>query len=360
MVMSGNTIGVLFRVTTWGESHGPAIGAVVDGCPPGVALVEQDIQGFLDRRRPGLSDASSSRQEADAVEILSGVFDGWTTGTPISLLIRNKDAREGDYDALKEVFRPGHGDFTYFQKYGIRDHRGGGRASGRETAARVAAGAIAAKIIARTGMSVMAYTKAMGSVVAAGFLCATDRIDSEKIYGNELCCPDPEAAAAMLEKLREAVRNGDSLGGIVEIVVRGCPPGLGEPVFDKLDADLAGALMSIGTVKGVEIGAGFRAAQMTGSEANDSITPDGFVSNHAGGILAGISTGQDIFMRVACKPIASIARTQQTVDIHGRSVNLSVKGRHDVSVIPRIVPVCEAMVNIIMVDHWLRQKAVRI
>jgi chorismate synthase len=354
MVMSGNTIGVLFKVTTWGESHGRATGAVVDGCPPGIELAERDIQNDLDR-----SDTSSSRQEADAVEILSGVFEGRTTGTPISLLICNKDSREGDYDALKEVFRPGHGDFTYFHKYGVRDHRGGGRASGRETASRVAAGAIAGKIIARAGISVTAYTKALGGIVAAGSLCTAGRIDNEKIYGNELCCPDPEAAAGMLEKLREAARNGDSLGGIVEIVVRGCPPGLGEPVFDKLDAGLAGALMSIGTIKGVEIGAGFRVAQMTGSEANDPMTPDGFVSNHAGGILAGISTGQEIVMRVACKPIASIARAQQAVNIHGKPVTLSVKGRHDVSVIPRIVPVCEAMVSIVLADHWLRQQAVR-
>jgi chorismate synthase len=359
MVMSGNTIGVLFKVTTWGESHGRATGAVVDGCPPGIELAERDIQNDLDRRRPGQSDTSSSRQEADVVEILSGVFEGRTTGTPISLLICNKDSREGDYDALKEVFRPGHGDFTYFHKYGVRDHRGGGRASGRETASRVAAGAIAGKIIARAGISVTAYTKALGGIVAAGSLCTAGRIDNEKIYGNELCCPDPEAAAGMLEKLREAARNGDSLGGIVEIVVRGCPPGLGEPVFDKLDAGLAGALMSIGTVKGVEIGAGFRVAQMTGSEANDPMTPDGFVSNHAGGILAGISTGQEIVMRVACKPIASIARAQQAVNIHGKPVTLSVKGRHDVSVIPRIVPVCEAMVSIVLADHWLRQQAVR-
>jgi chorismate synthase len=359
MVMSGNTIGVLFKVTTWGESHGRATGAVVDGCPPGIELAERDIQNDLDRRRPGQSDTSSSRQEADVVEILSGVFEGRTTGTPISLLICNKDSREGDYDALKEVFRPGHGDFTYFHKYGVRDHRGGGRASGRETASRVAAGAIAGKIIARAGISVTAYTKALGGIVAAGSLCTAGRIDNEKIYGNELCCPDPEAAAGMLEKLQEAARNGDSLGGIVEIVVRGCPPGLGEPVFDKLDAGLAGALMSIGTVKGVEIGAGFRVAQMTGSEANDPMTPDGFVSNHAGGILAGISTGQEIVMRVACKPIASIARAQQAVNIHGKPVTLSVKGRHDVSVIPRIVPVCEAMVSIVLADHWLRQQAVR-
>jgi chorismate synthase len=359
MVMPGNTIGVLFKVTTWGESHGRATGAVVDGCPPGIDLAEQDIQGALNRRKPGRTGTASSRKEADTVEILSGVFDGRTTGTPILLMIRNKDAREGDYDALKEVFRPGHGDFTYFYKYGIRDHRGGGRASGRETAARVAAGAIAGKIVARAGMRVTAYTKALGGIAAAGSLCATDRIAIERICSNELFCPDPEAAASMMAKLKEAARNGDSLGGIVEIVVRGCPPGLGEPVFDKLDADLARALMSIGTVKGIEIGAGFQVAGMTGSEANDPMTPEGFLSNHAGGILAGISTGQDIVIRVACKPIPSIARAQQTVDVHGRPVTLSVKGRHDVSVIPRIVPVCEAMVNLVLADHWLRQQAVR-
>jgi chorismate synthase len=357
--MSGNTIGVLFRVTTWGESHGPAIGAVVDGCPPGIELAEPEIQKALDRRRPGTTVGSTSRQERDAVEILSGVFDGRTTGTPISLLIRNQDIREGDYDALKEVFRPGHGDFSYFHKYGIRDHRGGGRASGRETAARVAAGVIAGKIIARAGMNVTAYTKALGGIAADASLCAPDRIESGEIRAHELCCPDSLAAAAMLEKLREAALNGDSLGGVVEILVRGCPPGLGEPVFDKLDADLAKALMGIGTVKGVEIGSGFGITHMRGSESNDPITPDGFLSNHAGGILAGVSTGQDIVMRVACKPIASIARDQQTVDIHSKPVTINVKGRHDVSVIPRILPVCEAMVHIVLADHWLRQKAVR-
>jgi chorismate synthase len=357
--MSDNTIGVLFKVTTWGESHGPAMGAVVDGCPPGIELAERDIQGALDRRRPGRGDASSPRQEADAVEILSGVFEGRTTGTPISLLIRNTDAREGDYDALREIFRPGHGDFPYFHKYGVRDHRGGGRASGRETAARVAAGAVAAKVVAVAGIRVTAYTKALGGVAVDASSCATDGIDDEAIRGNELFCPDPAATAAMLEKLREAASNGDSLGGVVEIIVRGCPPGLGAPVFDKLDADLARALMSIGAVKGVEIGAGFGMAHMRGSESNDAIGPEGFLSNAAGGILAGISTGQDIVMRVACKPIASIARDQQTVDTSGRPVTLRIKGRHDVSVIPRIVPVCEAMVSIVMADHWLRQKAVR-
>jgi chorismate synthase len=332
----------------------------VDGCPPGIDLAEPDIQEALNRRRPGQAEGSSSRREADVVDILSGVFEGRTTGTPISLLIKNQDARENDYDALKEIFRPGHGDFSYFQKYGIRDHRGGGRASGRETVARVAAGAVAAKIIAGAGMSVTAYTKSMGGITVDASLYGPDGIDTRTIDRSELCCPDPGATVRMLEKLREAERNGDSLGGVVEVIIQGCPPGLGEPVFDKLDADLARALMGIGTVKGVEIGSGFEVAGMKGSEANDPITPEGFASNHAGGILAGISTGQDIIMRVACKPIASIARVQQTVDIHGRPVTLSVKGRHDVSVIPRIVPVCEAMVRIVLADHWLRQKAVRV
>jgi len=357
--MSGNAIGVFFRVTTWGESHGPAVGAVVDGCPSGILLSEADIQEALDRRRPGRTGTASARKEADAVEILSGVFESRTTGTPISLLIWNKDARGGDYDALKEVFRPGHGDFTYFRKYGIRDHRGGGRASGRETVARVAAGAVAGKLIALGGIRVMAYTKALGGVHTSDALCAVDGADFENAVRNELCCPDPEAAAKMMERLEEARRQGDSLGGVVEIIVRGCPPGLGEPVFEKLDADLAKALMSIGTVKGVEIGAGRQVAEMTGSESNDAMTPDGFLSNHAGGILAGISTGQDIVIRVACKPIPSISRPQQTVNIDGLPVTLNVKGRHDVSVIPRIVPVCEAMVTLVLADHWLRQRAVR-
>ena len=358
--MSGSAIGILFRVTTWGESHGRATGVVVEGCPPGIDLAEQDIQEAMDRRSPGKNEFSSSRQETDTVEILSGIFDGQATGTPISMIIWNRDIREKDYEAIQEVFRPGHGDFTYFKKYGVRDHRGGGRASGRETAARVAAGAIAGKIIAGAGMQVLAYTKALGGISAAESMCTGDRVNIENIRRNDLYCPDSRAAGRMAKKLAEAVHSGDSLGGIVEIIVKGCPPGLGEPVFDKMDADLAKALMSIGTVKGVEIGSGFRAAEMTGSEANDSMAPEGFLSNHAGGILAGITTGQDIVIRVACKPIPSIMRAQQTVDVHGRSVTLRVNGRHDASVIPRIVPVCEAMVSLVLADHWLRQKAVRI
>jgi chorismate synthase len=350
--MSGNSFGVLFKVTTWGESHGPATGAVVEGCPSGIDITESDIQKALDRRKPGMIASSSPRKEEDAVKILSGTFLGKTTGTPISLIMENKNVDSSAYEEIKDVFRPGHGDYTYFKKYGIRDYRGGGRASARETAARVAAGAIAGKIISREGIEVLAYAKALGGIVVI-----PGRISREDIAASSLMCPDPDATRAMEKKLEEARRSGDSLGGIVEIIVRGCPPGLGEPVFDKMDADLAKALMGIGSVKGVEIGAGFQVAEMTGSEANDSIAPTGFLTNHAGGILAGITTGQDIIIRVACKPIASIAKVQKTIDIHGNPAEISIKGRHDVAVIPRIIPVCEAMVSIVLADHLLRQKA---
>jgi chorismate synthase len=350
--MSGSSLGVLFKVTTWGESHGPATGAVVEGCPSGIDITESDIQKALDRRKPGMIASSSPRKEEDTVKILSGTFLGKTTGTPISLIIENKNVDSIVYEEIKDVFRPGHGDYTYFKKYGIRDYRGGGRASARETAARVAAGAIAGKIISREGMEVIAFTKALGGIVII-----PGRISREDIAASRLMCPDHDAARAMEAKLEEATRSGESLGGIVEIIVRGCPPGLGEPVFDKMDADLAKVLMGIGSVKGVEIGAGFKVAEMTGSEANDPITPAGFLTNHAGGILAGITTGQDIIIRVACKPIASITKVQKTIDIHGNPVEISIKGRHDVAVIPRIIPVCEAMVSIVLADHLLRQKA---
>jgi chorismate synthase len=347
--MSGSSIGVLFRVTTWGESHGKATGVVVEGCPPNIGLVESDIQEALDKRKPGRQLFSSPRREADLIEILSGTFEGKTTGTPISLIIKNRDAKSEAYDKLRDVFRPGHGDYTYYKKYGIRDHRGGGRASGRETAARVAAGAIAGKIIGRAGIQVRAYTRELGGIAAGG-------ISHNDMDENRLRCPDGAAAKKMEEKLEEARTKGDSVGGIVEIVVRGCPPGLGEPVFDKIDADLAKALMSLGTVKGVEIGAGFQSARMLGSVCNDPITPEGFLTNNAGGVLAGITNGDDIVIRVACKPISSIEKSQQTVDINGNAVNISIKGRHDVSVIPRIIPVCEAMVSIVLADHLLRQQ----
>ncbi len=348
--MAGNTFGTLFRVTTWGESHGPATGVVIDGCLPLIALSEEDIQMELDRRKPGRLASASPRQEQDKIEILSGVFEGKTTGTPISLLIRNHDADSSAYDDLKDLFRPGQGDFTYQAKYGIRDHRGGGRASARETAARVAAGAIARKIIAEAGIDVFAFTVELGGIAAE------DASPSSRPTG-PLFCPDRDAEEKMIKRLEEVRKAGDTLGGIVKIVARGCPPGLGEPVFSKMDADLAGALMGIGSVKGVEIGAGFAAARMTGSLNNDPIGPEGFRSNNAGGILAGITNGGEIIIRVACKPIPSIKGPQDTVDIYGNPAQVRINGRHDVSVIPRIVPVCEAMVCIVLADHLLRQRA---
>jgi chorismate synthase len=349
--MGGNTFGVLFRMTTWGESHGEALGAVVDGCPPNLELTGEDIQQELNRRKPGRGPGASPRQESDRVEILSGVSQGKTTGMPICLLIRNQDRKSSDYDALAGLFRPGHGDFTYLKKYRIRDQRGGGRASGRETAARVAAGAIARKLIAREGIEVLGYTVELGGVTV-------EKGDWGDIRGNDLLCPDATAAEKMKDRLEEARREGDSLGGIMEIRVSGCPAGLGEPVFDKIDADLAKAVMSIGSVKGVEIGAGFGAARKKGSENNDPIVPSGFKTNHAGGILAGITTGEEIVIRAACKPIPSIGKEQDTIDLRGNPRKIVVRGRHDVCVIPRIIPVCEAMVCMVLADHLLRQKAI--
>lgn len=349
--MAGNTFGKVFRVTTWGESHGPAIGAVIDGCPPGLELDAADIQAEMDLRRPGKGKGESPRREPDRVEILSGTFEGRTTGTPISLIIYNKDAHSKSYDHLQNVFRPGHGDITYLKKYSIRDHRGGGRASGRETAARVAAGAVAGRLLADHGIQVTAYTIAVGGI-------KTDKRLLAEIFQNRLFCPDNEAAARMEERIAEVKSQGDSLGGIVEVVAAGCPAGLGEPVFDKLDATLAQALMSIGAVKGVEIGAGFQAAELLGSENNDAITPTGFASNRAGGILAGIANGDEIVVRAAIKPIPSIAIEQDTVDIDNLPTRISIGGRHDISAIPRIVPVCRAMVNLALADHLLRQKSI--
>jgi len=356
--MAGNTIGEVFRVTTWGESHGPAVGAVIDGCPPGIELSPEDIQKELERRRPGRIRTASARQEMDLVEILSGVFEGKTTGTPISLLLRNTDVRSGDYEAIKDLFRPGHGDYTYFKKYGFRDYRGGGRASSRETAARVAAGAVAAKVIGKAGIEVVAYTRAVGGIEIKKTWQECLGLSREELMKNPLLCPEAETAALIEEKLLQTKDQGDSLGGIVEIIVRGCPAGLGEPVFDKIDADLAKALMGIGSIKGVEIGAGFAVAHMLGSENNDPLGPEGFLTNHAGGILAGITNGEPIVIRVATKPIPSIGKGQRTVTKDGEAREIVIGGRHDVCTIPRIVPVCEAMVNIILADHYLRQKAI--
>lgn len=324
-----NTFGKNFRVTTFGESHGKALGAVIDGCPPGIPLDEADIQQLLDRRRPGKSPLSSPRQEEDRAEILSGVFEGRTTGTPVAVIVRNRDTRPGDYDELRSVFRPGHADFTYQAKYGIRDHRGGGRSSGRETVGRVAAGAIAMKLLAMHGITV------------------TGRIVS--VHGRT----EPSAIEHEILAARNA---GDSVGGVAEIVARGCPPGLGDPVFGKLDGLIAGALMGIGAVKGVEIGDGFAAAGRTGSHNNDPMTADGFASNHAGGILGGISTGQEIVVRIAVKPTPSIAKKQTTRDADGNVVEIAVRGRHDPCIVPRIIPVAESMLALVLADCWLEQE----
>lgn len=349
--MAGNTFGKIFRVTTWGESHGPALGAVIDGCPPRLPLTSVDMEEALARRRPGHQAHATSRREPDQVEILAGVFEGLTTGTPISLIIYNRDVRSQDYADIKEFFRPGHGDFTYQAKYGVRDYRGGGRASARETAARVAAGAVAQKVLDTQNIKVCGYTVEFGGV-------SISRVEEATIWENPFACPDPEAAPAMAARVKDIQARGDSVGGIVEVRVQGCPAGLGEPVFDKLDASLAQALMSVGAVKGVEIGAGFAAARLLGSEHNDPILPSGFATNNAGGILGGISNGDDLVLRAAVKPIPSIFQEQDTIDIRGQARRLKVKGRHDVSAIPRIVPVLEAMVRLTLADFLLRQKAI--
>ncbi len=354
--MAGNTFGKAFRVTTWGESHGTGVGAVIDGCPPGIVLNPAILQAEMDRRKPGQGGASSPRKEPDQLEILSGIFVPpgeelpRTTGTPISLAIYNKDAHSKSYDNLRDIFRPGHGDISYLAKYGIRDHRGGGRASARETAARVAAGAVAKQVLEQTGIDVLAYTVALGGVKV------TEK-NLEVINDNRFFCPDAAAAEKMEERVKEVRKQGDTLGGIVEIVAD-CPAGLGEPVFDKLEAELAHALMSIGAVKGVEIGAGFKVAEMLGSENNDAILPEGFDGNNAGGILAGISNGNEIVMRVAVKPIPSISKKQQSVNLENKAVTIQVGGRHDISAIPRIIPVCEAMVRLTLVDHLLRHMSI--
>jgi len=349
--MAGNTFGKAFVVTTWGESHGRALGVVIDGCPPQLPLRESDIQEALDRRRPGGAPSSTPRREPDKVEILSGVFEGKTTGTPILLIIYNKDADSRSYTAIKDLFRPGHGDLTYQKKYGIRDYRGGGRASGRETVARVAAGAVAGVVLHQEGIDVQAYTLELAGIRA-------QRVDLEAVSRNAFFAPDLEAAEHMAERIKEIKAAGNSAGGMVEVRVRGCPAGLGEPVFDKLDAEIAKALMSIGAVKAVEIGVGHEAAGLLGSECNDEITPEGFVTNRSGGILAGISNGDEIIARAAVKPISSIEIEQKTIDVRSRPTTISVKGRHDVSAIPRIVPVCEAMVRLVIADHLLRQRQV--
>jgi chorismate synthase len=350
-----NTFGRAFRVTTFGESHGAGLGAVVDGCPAGLAICEADVQAELDRRRPGQSALTTARSEADRAEILSGVFEGRTTGAPIAMLVRNADADSSAYEAIKDLPRPGHADYAYQAKYGYRDYRGGGRSSGRETLGRVAAGALAKKLIAHCGIGVYAHTISVGDVVARP--STVDEIIANT-YTNPVRCADLSAAGAMSEAIGRARSEGDSIGGAVEIVAVGLPAGLGSPVFGKLDAGVAGALMGIGGVKAVEIGAGTASARMKGSEMNDEfVLEQGQVrtgTNNCGGILGGISTGMPLVCRISVKPTPSIAKRQRTVDVAKmEEADISVKGRHDPSIVPRIVPVAEAMVALVLADHMI-------
>ncbi len=348
--MAGNSFGQALRITTFGESHGRGIGAVIDGCPSGIPLSDKDFVKEMARRRPGRTSIDTPRSETDRVETLSGIFEGFTTGTPIALLIRNHDVKSEPYEILRKLFRPGHADYTYFKKYGHFDSRGGGRSSARETAARVAAGVVAQKILDPLDIVITGYTLELGGIRGENF-------DLEAIDTNPFYCSD----MAVIDKMREAIlrakEEGDSIGGIVEVRVFGCPAGLGEPVFDKLSADLAKAVMSVGAVKGIEIGAGFETARLKGSENNDPITPNGFKTNNAGGILGGISNGDDIILRAAVKPIPSIMTDQETIDREGRPDRLKLTGRFDTSAVPRIVPVLEAMVRIVLADHYLRAKS---
>ncbi len=348
--MSGNTFGKLFTVTTFGESHGPALGAIVDGCPPGLPLSEADLQHDLDRRRPGTSRHTTQRREPDQVRILSGVFEGVTTGTPIGLLIENTDQRSKDYGNIKDQFRPAHADYTYHHKYGIRDYRGGGRSSARETAMRVAAGAIAKKYLAGQGISVRGYMSQLGPLEIAFK-------QWESVDDNPFFCPDPERVPELEAFMDQLRRDQDSVGAKITVVAEGLPPGLGEPVFDRLDADLAHALMSINAVKGVEIGDGFAAVAQRGSEHRDEMTPEGFLSNHAGGVLGGISSGQPLIAHLALKPTSSITLPGRSIDVHGTPVEVVTKGRHDPCVRIRATPIAEAMMALTLMDHLLRHRA---
>lgn len=397
-MMAGSSFGKAFQVITWGESHGKALGVVVQGCPPGVSLDESILQRALDKRKPGQGSAGTKRKEPDKPEILSGLFEGKTTGTPISILIRNHDAKSRDYSKIADLFRPGHGDITYQAKYGIRDYRGGGRSSARETAARVAAGAVAEAFLAHAAaISNNGHFRALdginhdnGSALRKGdfhenssdhhgfghhrsdivqpivvdsMTLALGGVQAKKrsrafAMSNSFEWPDEESLETVEKRIEDVKKAGDSLGGVVEITAKNIPPGLGDPVFDKLDADIAKAMMSIGAVKAVEIGAGCDAANKTGFENNDSITPDGFATNHSGGILSGISNGDDIVVRVHVKPIPSILREQQTIDVKGLPRTISTQGRHDISAIPRVNPVCRAMLYLVLADHYLRQHSI--
>jgi chorismate synthase len=349
--MSGNTIGKLFTVTTFGESHGPALGCIVDGCPPGLPLSEADLQQDVDRRRTGTSHFVSQRRENDQVRILSGVFEGRTTGTPIGILIENSDARSRDYERIKDRFRPGHADYTYQQKYGVRDYRGGGRSSARETVMRTAAGAIARRYLAtRLGVRIFGFLSQVGPL-------NLEAVDPAFAYQNPFFCPDPKRVAELEELIWKTREAGDSVGARITVVASGVPPGLGEPVFDRLDADIAHALMGINAVKAVELGAGVRSAAQRGSEHRDELTPGGFLSNHAGGVLGGISSGQDIIAHLTLKPTSSILVPGRTIDVAGNPVEIVTTGRHDPCVGLRATPIAEAMLAIVLMDHYLRQRA---
>lgn len=348
--MPGNTFGKLFTVTTFGESHGPALGCIIDGCPPGLEISEADLQVDLDRRKPGQSRYTTQRREADQVRILSGVFEGKTTGTSIGLLIENTDQRSKDYGDIKNVFRPAHADYSYFQKYGVRDYRGGGRSSARETAMRVAAGGIAKKYLAETlGIIVRGYLSQLGPI-------AIDKVDWNEVGNNPFFCPDVDKVPEMEAYMQALSKEGNSIGAKLTVVAEGVPPGLGEPVFDRLDADIAAALMGINAVKGVEIGDGFACVEQKGTEHRDEMSPEGFLSNHAGGIVGGITTGQRIVAHLALKPTSSIRLPGRSVDVHGQAVEVSTTGRHDPCVGIRATPIAEAMLALVLMDHLLRHR----
>lgn len=348
--MSGNSFGKLFTVTSFGESHGPALGCIIDGCPPGLELSEADMQRDLDRRKPGTSRHTTQRREADEVRILSGVFEGKTTGTPIGLVIENTDQRSKDYSKISEQFRPAHADYTYMHKYGVRDYRGGGRSSARETAMRVAAGAVARKFLEqRLGIRIRGYLSQLGPIKA-------EKLDWEQVHQNPFFCPDSDKVAEMEAYMDALRKEGDSIGARINVVAEGVPPGLGEPIFDRLDADLAHALMSINAVKGVEIGAGFDCIEQKGTEHRDEMTPEGFLSNNAGGVLGGISSGQPIVASIALKPTSSLRLPGRGIDVNGDPCEVITTGRHDPCVGIRATPIAEAMMAIVLMDHYLRHR----
>ena len=355
--MSGSSFGKLFKITTWGESHGRGLGVVIEGCPAGLPIKESEIQLELNRRRTGQSKVTTTRKEGDQIQIMSGVFKGKTTGTPISLLVENEDVDSSKYELIKDLYRPGHADYTYDMKYGFRDYRGGGRSSARETVGRVAAGAIAKKLLTRERIKIIGFTRQVGKHIAKN-------IDYREIENNIVRCPDNKIAEKMINSIMRARKKGDSLGGVVEVIAQGVPAGLGEPVFDRLDADLAKAVMSMPAVKGVEIGVGFQSAIMTGSECNDVFVMKNkkvvTATNNAGGILGGISNGMDIVIRLVVKPTSSINKAQDTVTQQGKKAEIRVEGRHDPCVAPRAVPIAEAMVAITLIDHLYRNKSAQL